>query len=481
MAPQVLVSHAADLADGQRVAVHQHHVFVCELHIAVDLQRLARVFNNHRIRAGHLLAQLLHIVHRPLVHDDLVGRQDVQRLGGTFVQVLLRIAYLAHRPVGRVVALAPEAPHGHKRYLVVVVGAGLLAEQPLIGVDGKAHLHHRAGVNLHQAELCGLRMLRVLRIKGPPVEPGVAAHGGYGGRHFVPALNELDPLAPLRETRRPRKRRTPAGVDMAEVLPGRCHPLVHVPGLIVLVVVGQARLNGPVNHPTALGEHGMGNVRVDILPAKEVAGIRVVTLCGVAVVEGVAPVLTPKVQGLSIPVTANAHLQPAYAALDGIGKRHRAVPGQLVGIAHILHQLGLDLGECLVVLLPRQYLVVHPGATLRADDPVNGRFDLVEHQGRLPALNERLRIFLRPLHAVVEVFIQRLLKAVAGLPVPLGVVPTGELVVQSQHGLAVKGALRHAAGPCDVRRSSAKARGVVKRRACRDCRAGVHARPSKGS
>ena len=105
-----------------------------------------------------------------------------------------------------------------------------------------------------------------------------------------------------------------------------------------------------------------------------------------------------------------------HAALDGIGKRHRAVPGQLVGIAHILHQLGLDLGECLVVLLPRQYLVVHPGATLRADDPVNGRFDFVEHQGRLSALNERLRIFLRPLHAVVEVFIQRLLKAVAGLP-----------------------------------------------------------------
>ena len=79
-----------------------------------------------------------------------------------------------------------------------------------------------------------------------------------------------------------------------------------------------------------------------------------------------------------------------HAALDGIGKRHRAVPGQLVGIAHILHQLGLDLGECLVVLLPRQYLVVHPGATLRADDPVNGRFDLVEHQGCLPGLNERL-------------------------------------------------------------------------------------------
>jgi hypothetical protein len=107
------------------------------------------------------------------------------------------------------------------------------------------------------------------------------------------------------------------------------------------------------------------------------------------------------------------------------------VPGQLVGIAHILHQLGLDLGECLVILLPRQYLVVHPGATLRADDPVNGRFDLVEHQGFLPALNERLRILLRPLHAVVEVLIQRLLKAVAGLPVPLGVVPTAELVVQS--------------------------------------------------
>ncbi len=59
--------------------------------------------------------------------------------------------------------------------------------------------------------------------------------------------------------------------------------------------------------------------------------------------------------------TANAHLQPAYAALDGIGKRHRAVPGQLVGIAHILHQLGLDLGECLVVLFQRQYLVVNDG------------------------------------------------------------------------------------------------------------------------
>ncbi len=31
--------------------------------------------------------------------------------------------------------------------------------------------------------------------------------------------------------------------------------------------------------------------------------------------------------------TANAHLQPADTTLDGIGKGHRAVPGQLVGIA----------------------------------------------------------------------------------------------------------------------------------------------------
>jgi len=38
----------------------------------------------------------------------------------------------------------------------------------------------------------------------------------------------------------------------------------------------------------------------------------------------------------------------------------------------------------------RAHPLVHPGATLRADDPVNGRFNLVEHQGRLPGLNERL-------------------------------------------------------------------------------------------
>ena len=43
--------------------------------------------------------------------------------------------------------------------------------------------------------------------------------------------------------------------------------------------------------------------------------------------------------------TAKAHLQPADTTLDGIRKRHRAVPGQLVGIAHILHQLGFDLGD----------------------------------------------------------------------------------------------------------------------------------------
>ena len=454
LAAEVFIGHPAHVLDHARVAVLHLHVRVGQLAIDVHFELLAFGVDDDAVRPGRFFAQLIQVLDRPILHDDLVGGEDEQRLRGAFVQVFLRVADVAHHAVGRVVPGTAIAPDRGKRKAVVPVRTFHVLQQDLVREDRAAHLHQDRVVQLARAPLhCG-DMLRAFRIVGLAVVDVPVQDLGLD-RVAVPRLVEPNPLAPVVDLARRRQEGAPAQYLPRLQLHRQLRAEVE---LLVVVIADQVRgYGGAANLVLPVGEHGDADVQVHPLLPEDIAGVRQVTFQRVAVVPDIAPRLVAAIQRIVGRVASNTIFEPAQAGHHRILESTRPGKAGLVDVADVLQHLRLDVRQVVAGLAAGEDMEVDARALFRAQDPVAGRLDLVVDQGRLPALLQFEGILVGILDAVVEILIDRLLVAIDGLLLALLVEPVEQPAVQ------VHVVLRVQRVPCIVgRRLRERTDGVVR-------------------
>ncbi len=417
VAAQRVHGGAHAVADGGAVGLRQLQVPLRHLGFAVGLDLLQATLGQQDKTIGRLelVARLVgghHLVVKRIgLGNRLVGREDEQGLAVALVQRVLRAAHGADGAVGRVVLLAAVAPVRNERELVVVVGAGRVGDQILLGQDGAAHLHAHT------------------------VDGSTALPGRLGGGLGVPALDQQHALAQV----------AAPGVGVVHgplARHGRdlrfhfLNALVVPPLHVVSVIAGDGRLAQLLFF---LGEVGDGQIEVDRAEAEQVAAVAQVLLCAQAVVQHVSPRLGALVDRLVLGVGGDSDFDPAQTGLEGVVGRVGLLKARTVGVVDVLQQLGLALGVGLglFAVLARLHVEVLAGAALDADQPVHGGLDLVVDNGVLPAGAHLGGFFVGPLLAVVVVLVHGHLEAVGLLAAYFCLKPTeqaGVLVLRREFG-----------------------------------------------
>jgi hypothetical protein len=430
VAPHVLVGHAGDVLDQLRVTVGEHQVLFAQLVLALDLHVRARLLLDQRVRSRDFSAEALEIlrVDRALVHDHAVRRQDEQGLARALVEVLLCIAHVADDSVRHPVTCTAVAPQRREREAVVPIRRVAPPQRVALGHQHQAHLQVRRVHERHGALAECVPVQRVSLIEQLAIERAVAAHHLALRGHAVPCLDHLHaPAAAHRRRRGHRNGAVPA--EAADVLQFRVRARAEVPNVLVLLghFIGIHRSRA--KDVRACREQVASDVQIQPPPAVLVARILDVQAPREPIVQHVSPTLLARIDQFFAGIGRDPFLQPRQACGNLLLERGAALERQVVDVADVLEQLRLDLGADLIGLLARQDLVVEARALFGAQQPVHGGLDLVEHERRLPAGHELLRVFLRPLQAVVEVFVDGHLVAVDRLDIALIAIPRHEAAV----------------------------------------------------